>query len=627
MKMKTLSLSRTISTGIIALKNSTKRFPISIVFTFAFTIYSLWLIWGKKNGFTEQQTTTVIYYLTIGSLLSITLQLWGEEVKRKWIVIVINLLAHIALIADALYLYRLPENKFTIEIDLAHGAMITALGIAVLFVSFFREKNDVPAWNFTLQIAERTTTSIIVGLILWVGTAILLGALHALFQVKINDRCFTTLPLLCCQLLPTLLFLGLIPAKERKHDLTIVSSGFLNKVIRYLILPLLGSYLLVLYAYAAKILVEWQLPDGWVSKLVTALMAGCIGVEIMFYPSLRKKGERFNHFIAHWLPLIILPMLLLMTIGIFRRINDYGITLNRLYLLTLNGWYYLVCIGLFLTKAKRIHWIAISFGGLFLITSAFPVNYASITRKYMVNHVTKVLNDTYHGTLPMSEEQYFDWISTLPQEEALLVNSRLRYLDITFNDSITNRLFQQDSIAGKLVSQIPSYYTTESHIRNLHSRMEKSRKETDKTVSEDKAPEKAVTKNYHINFRGKQAWKLPSTTEASIEVYAKDFVEFISSKDGFVSLLLPDEYQNDTAHIRLMDLSKWDNMMNPPLPQKFSCTPSGNLFILTAIDFSIETPYTGSEKGKAKISGYRLIEKRKSKQIKRTYKYGQTTTL
>ena len=32
-------------------------------------------------------------------------------------------------------------------------------------------------------------------------------------------------------------------------------------------------------------------------------------------------------------------LLVLMTIGIARRLNDYGITLNRLYLLTLNIWY------------------------------------------------------------------------------------------------------------------------------------------------------------------------------------------------------------------------------------------------------------------------------------------------
>lgn len=80
------------------------------------------------------------------------------------------------------------------------------------------------------------------------------------------------------------------------------------------------------------------------------------------------------------MPVLILPLLLLMTIGIIRRFNDYGITINRLYLATLNGWFYIVCIGLFVIKARRINWIPVSFAGIFLLTSALPVNYAGITR-------------------------------------------------------------------------------------------------------------------------------------------------------------------------------------------------------------------------------------------------------
>ena len=50
-----------------------------------------------------------------------------------------------------------------------------------------------------------------------------------------------------------------------------------------------------------------------------------------------------------------------MTIGIIRRFNDYGVTINRLYLITLNVWCYFVCITLILIKAKRINWIPVSF--------------------------------------------------------------------------------------------------------------------------------------------------------------------------------------------------------------------------------------------------------------------------
>ena len=37
---------------------------------------------------------------------------------------------------------------------------------------------------------------------------------------------------------------------------------------------------------------------------------------------------RSDNWIARWMPVLILPLLLLMTIGIVRRFNDYGITVN-----------------------------------------------------------------------------------------------------------------------------------------------------------------------------------------------------------------------------------------------------------------------------------------------------------
>ena len=120
-------------------------------------------------------------------------------------------------------------------------------------------------------------------------------------------------------------------------------------------------------------------------------------------------------------------MLVLMTIGIIRRFNDYGVTINRLYLITLNIWCYIVCIGLVFTKARRISWIPISFSILFLLTSALPVNYASITRNIMRSSVEKELKRT-NLKLPLTREQYDDWMESLPAETAVQVNDKFRYL-------------------------------------------------------------------------------------------------------------------------------------------------------------------------------------------------------
>ena len=101
-----------------------------------------------------------------------------------------------------------------------------------------------------------------------------------------------------------------------------------------------------------------------------------------------------------------------------RRFNDYGITVNRLYLATLNGWFYFVCIGLFAIKARRINWIPISFAIIFLLTSALPVNYAGITKNVILNEIKAEMQRSCQAKAPLSLQQYEEWMYSLPEKQA-----------------------------------------------------------------------------------------------------------------------------------------------------------------------------------------------------------------
>lgn len=587
------------------LKNSVRRFPAAIAFTVALTLYSLMNIWAEHDLFTSWQDGVTVYYLLTGSLLSLALQLWGEEVRGRRTKAIANAVAHTALLANALYLHSIPEDALSIELTIGNAAVIAALAISVFTASFFRAKDDVPAWNFMLRLVGGGAMSMVIGLVMWGGTALLLTSLDVLFHINVSGKCYTTLPLLCCQLLPTLLFLGRIPQGEAKHDGDIISSAYMNKVTHYLILPLLGAYLLVLYAYAVKILVEWQLPDGWISYLVSTLMAGCLAVEFVLYPPLRTESQGFNSRVARMLPLLILPMLLLMTIGIGRRFCDYGLTTNRLYLLTLNLWFYFVCIGLYLTRARRLHWIAISFGLIFLLTSALPVNYAGMTRKYTLRHVQQVLDATYNDTLPMTEEQYLDWIVTLPREEALLLNSRLQCLEYTFKDSFMEEIFRiKVSPSGWRRIDSPNYYYAAEQIKRAHP----VAADTDGAETVEAVDTKSTTEGCYIRFQGKETFDFTGTGYSGIELYAEDSVRAISPGHDSLSLLFPCGEFTDTVRISWLDIYKWKGMNNNPPIQTFACTPSGNTFVLTFIDLSIEVPTNASKPYKAEVSGFRLIK-------------------
>lgn len=425
-------VKRTVHTVAEAFQNCLRRFPVTVCFVFALTGHLIYLCAVDGKASDNKLLYTFSYYLSVGTLLSLTLHLWSEEMKKKTNKVITHLIGHALLLGDTYFLYiQSPEQSWT-EIIIAHSAAILALGLSVFFLSFFREKDDVPSWNFALSSLGAFVTANVMGSIMSGGLCLLLFSLHQLFNLRIETKGYVYILILCNVLLAMMLFLGLLPKGEAKHDRRPLAGSFLNTAAHYLFLPLIAAYLLVLYAYGAKILTSWELPDGWVSWLVTALMMGCIAIEFSIYPTRMALSGKWDERIARWLPMLVLPLLVLMSVGIVRRFNDYGITVNRLYLAAFNGWCYLVCLGLSVTKARRINWIPISFSTIFLLTSVLPVNFASITRNTLQRDIRQSMAQIETGRLPFSDRQYEEWLKTLPEETAKDINGKLDYMKYTF---------------------------------------------------------------------------------------------------------------------------------------------------------------------------------------------------
>ena len=422
-----MKLSSTPQAIVRAFQMCVKRFPVPSAFI---TVLSLFLIFNtidEGNMLSEKAVGSVSYYLSVGYLLSLTLRLWEEEGRKQRIVLIANIVAHLILLADAIYVYHaLADNENNNwELVVARAAAIFSLWLSLFFLSFFKEKDNIASWNFTMRLMANFVICYMIGNIMWGGLSLLLASLDTLFGIDFHYKWYGVLGILTSLFLSTWLFLGRMPEGKEKHDREPIESGFLNAVMRFLFLPLVGLYIIVLYIYAAQILVRWELPNGWVSLLVVTSMIGLIVIEFGLYPIRKLQNKRTDNLIARYLPVAILPLLLLMTVGIIRRFNDYGITVNRLYLITLNLWFYFVCITLFLTKARRINWITISFALIFLLTSAFPINYLSITRNYMESHIAKTLADKQ---LPLNAKQYEQLLRSMPKEEAIQLNDQIRYI-------------------------------------------------------------------------------------------------------------------------------------------------------------------------------------------------------
>ncbi len=462
--MRKNSLSGIFRTLGLAFSRCAHRFPVTLAFALLLTFYLCYLVYRQGGADDRKLLVCIGYFLSVGTVLSLSLHLWAEEVKSRKLRLGMQIVAPVLLAVDAFFLYCNIEGTRAVEVGIAHGAAIFAIGLSLFFLSFFREKNDIPAWNFAQTAIGTLALTLIVGAVMSGGLCLLALSLHQLFGIEVSYKCYLSILILCSELLPLLMFLGLLPEGEHKHDRQPQPTAFLRGTIRYLFLPLAGLYLLVLYVYAGTIIVRWELPDGWVSWLVVALMAGVIAIEVGLYPSRIKEGRRADERIARWLPVLTLPLLVLMTVGIGRRFLDYGITINRLYLVTLNAWFYFLCIGLIVGRARRLSWIPISFSLVFLLTSVLPVNYASITLRVLRSEVREALAQGGYHELPLSAEAYGDWLLSLPRDEARRINGKVVYLSDWYGEECTADIVP----AGTTYLYETQAVVTELETENLH---------------------------------------------------------------------------------------------------------------------------------------------------------------
>ena len=410
------------------MQNVWRRFPLAVIWLVLLTAFSLRMCW-QTNPFTEKQIVALIYGLSMGVVLCTTLTLWGEEVRTPALRRCVTIISNLLLLGYTLYLYTRPGQDLLMADRIAMVAFAVALAVAFFYISFFREKDDLPVWNFTWRTFLWFCISFLTGGILTAGLLALIGSFRMLFDIKVDEMWYGMVAVVCLLTIPVLLFLARIPEGEEKRDGVAVVSKYLIFVIRYLFVPLMALYLVVLYVYGFRILIRWELPNGGVGMLVSALMAGCVVVELGLYPLMRSgEAKPFEQWTVRWLPVLILPLLLLMTIGIGRRLSDYGITPLRLYLLTFNLWCYAVCIGLFVGRVRRIRWIMTSLTAVFLLTSVLPVNFTSVSLRAHRNKLDCLVENTLPANLPMDEEALSTWFQTFDGPQQCQIQDELDFL-------------------------------------------------------------------------------------------------------------------------------------------------------------------------------------------------------
>ena len=320
-----------------------RRFPYSVAFLLLATVCLLYMIWGKPD---VPRMSAFTYFCCISAIFCGVLQLWREREPqpcRRWLT---GLLSGVAVLAIFAVWYCWYSRNGYGEAFLSLFFLTGFIMAAGLLLICRREKEGLPAWCLAQHILVNFIVCFFVGCIMAGGVGLLIYALHSLFGLTVTMEVSASIAVLSLFTLPLWLFMGYTPEGETLNSLKPRALRFINAVTRWLFIPLLFVYGLVLYAYAAKILFTLTLPQGGVCWLVICFILGSLAIQMA--PSNSPKGESSKS-VPHrsWTS----PLggmrggpLLLMSVAIGRRVYDYGLTPSRLYVIIFNLWAYIIII-------------------------------------------------------------------------------------------------------------------------------------------------------------------------------------------------------------------------------------------------------------------------------------------
>ncbi|MFA5045816.1 MAG: DUF4153 domain-containing protein [Paludibacter sp.] len=379
--MKKLSFK----TGIAKLKIVFVRFPFTLLFVIGLSVLCFLSIQKVKVEIHE----SLWAFFVLGILLNVAVTLFLEEFKKVSLRILFNLLSTILL---AVYCLSLPDKLLAY-----HYYQMIALGIvfvlAAFYVSFFKKSSDIPFWDFSRESLIQLFISGVFSLILYAGLGLAILSLDKLFNIDIDKKVYSDLAVVCFVIFGPIYFLSNIPDEIEKRR----QEFSFHKIIRifglYILLPILAAYTLILYVYLFQIIIKWELPNGWVSTLVSVLGLGGFLCIFILYPLRLNAENKVVNLFSRYFSLLLMPLLVLMSIGIFRRLDDYGLTINRLYVLILNVWLYGICIYLFISRAHHLKWIVITFSAVLFLSSIGPWSVFSITKRTLLKEIEQIMTD------------------------------------------------------------------------------------------------------------------------------------------------------------------------------------------------------------------------------------------
>lgn len=215
-----------------------------------------------------------------------------------------------------------------------------------------KKLSDVSYSNYATSLSWSVAMSAIVGLAILALGYIALVAIITLFDISWNDteKLFAYWAVISLILITPLYALGTIPPESNTDDKAYITNAFYAFLIRFVGIPFIILYFLILYVYSIKVIAnfhEW--PNGIVSWLV--IVFSVFGYTVYFSSKPYESSYSFIATFRKYIPWAIIPQIAMLAYAIYLRIAQYDLTTNRYFIVLFGIW--LLGISLYYTASKK----------------------------------------------------------------------------------------------------------------------------------------------------------------------------------------------------------------------------------------------------------------------------------
>ncbi|KIA88011.1 ABC transporter permease [Kaistella jeonii] len=376
-----------------------------------------------------------------------------------------------------LFYYLLPETEKYFTEPYAFLLIPTFIlsHLLVSFIAFFGEKKELNFWQYNKNLFINIfLTSVFTGVLIG-GVELAILAVDKLFDFNFNSHYY----------LQTFYFLAIFGScfifllfnekglqdLEKDGNYPLILKFF----TQYILIPLLLIYVVILYFDGAKILINWELPRGWVSYLVLAYsIVGILGL-LLVHPLKQEAAKSWVKIFSKIFYYTMIPLIVLLFIAIFTRILQYGYTEPRYFVLLLALWLTAVVLYFVFTRRNTIKFIPMSLFAFGLFALIFPyLNTFSVAKRSQKTELQKILVEN-----KLLENGKINFAKKVSDTIADEISDKFKFLaERKAGDFLFKYLKANDQkIFAKNIEKA-DFYKIENDIRNRFSNIENTNRKT-----------------------------------------------------------------------------------------------------------------------------------------------------